>query len=240
MNDHRLQNFLDPPADPKIPPHAQDVIQDELDQRRYEDMAAYASMVEEDQGSSTFGKEEFGAMETFDEPDLVDGSINLHDLPTQSIEADEAMEVVQSVDDDGFSAGGEVASGHAVTQVEEEAGLNEEEAEALVRAYAEAEEKLREILRAKQIVDQIIGEMVMEAALMARASDTVQEICSESSDIMLLSTETVDKLMKYLWEEYPAEERAEYLETIFEEREDEVIPLVAELAEESDLGVQRR
>lgn len=239
MNDHRLQSFLDPPADPGIPNHAQDMIQSELQHRRQEELAAYASTFEEEQHSSQLVTDDIGAIETFDEPDFHDDSLDIGDLPTQSLNPDEAMEVVQSIDIDSRSNGAGVTSGNPVTQLKREGGLDEQQAEALLQAYTEAEEDLKDILRAKQIVDRIIGEVVLEAAVMVRASDTMWEVCSKSSEIMLLNQETIDKLVRHIWDEYSEEERAEYLETIFEGSEDEVISLVVQLAEKSELGVQR-
>lgn len=91
---------------------------------------------------------------------------------------------------------------------------------------------------AKQVLDRIVGAIVMEALLMERCSSILYDVCEESHDIMILSQETTGELIRHLWESYSPDERAQYLVPIFDRNEEDIISIVLELGEEAGLGVE--
>lgn len=238
MNEGRLDRMMNH-VGPEIGPRAKGIIEDELNQRKYGQMAAAAEQtLEEERGISTIHDADLEQVEQLGSLQDPDVGVEPGDLPHASVDPEQLPETVPEGGAAQTDTGATEPAPEIVEELQADTDLRREEAEVLAVAALQFEHHIRTLIAARQIMEQVLGALVLEAMLMEETATCLRRICETSPEIQVLSDQTIDRLLDQLWGNYSAEQRKEYLAPILEEDTSATLSIIKELAQDAGMGVE--
>lgn len=214
MSEQTLNRAMRGEGGPKINPHQESLLQDELNQRIEDQKYATEMAIEANQRLSGYDSIDTNqAVDTLQESGLdpIEPNVDLGPTPT---ETDFPEDVPEYDRGRGLAERDYTQYTDASTTAPEpssqDSGLSKEEKEVLL----------------------LVGAILYEAALLKRTEDTIQAQINHSDEFIITDATLPEQVTELLWTDYDRESRVPYLKSILGDDTSEAIEAIESLIEE--------
>lgn len=214
MSEQTLNRAMRGEGGPKINPHQESLLQDELDQRMEDQKYATEMAIEANRRLSGYDNIDTNqAVDTLQETglDTIEPNVDLEptpietDFPEDVQEYDPGRELAET--DYTQYTDASTATPEPATQ---DSGLSEEEKEVLL----------------------LVGAILYEAALLKRTEDTIQAQINHSDEFIITDATLPEQITELLWTDYDRESRVPHLKSILGDNTSEAIEVIESLIKE--------